>query len=276
MVTRKDYNEIAVRAARSVMLELLRILGEYRDDIAVVGGWVPALLLESAEEKHIGSIDVDIALNHKSIDAPGYNTIRKLLIKRGYKAGDQPFIFFRSVIIEDTPVEVQVDFLAGEYEGTSKSHRTQIVQDLRARKARGCELAFELQNEIIIEGVLPEGGNDSVSVHIAGIVPFIIMKGMAMYDRIKEKDAWDIYYCVKNYPKGIDKLVEDFRPVMSNGLVTEGLKKIAGKFAAIEHFGPVSVAAFEELTDPEERALRQRDAYERIYDLLSKLGIAMD
>jgi predicted nucleotidyltransferase len=207
----KRLNEIAVKAAYSVMLELMRALGEYRN-----------------------------------------------------------------VIIEDIPVEVEVDFLAGEYEGTSKSHRTQIIQDVRARKARGCELAFELHDEILIEGFLPDGGKDSVTVHVAGIVPFIVMKGMAMHDRIKEKDAWDIYYCLKNHRKGIDALVEDFKPLLSNSLVVEGLKKIAGKFASIENFGPVSVAAFEELTDPDEKAFRQRDAYERMHLLLSKLGISAE
>ncbi len=44
-VTRRDYAEDAVAAARSVLIELTRLLGEYRDHIAVIGGWVPELLL---------------------------------------------------------------------------------------------------------------------------------------------------------------------------------------------------------------------------------------
>ncbi|MEA3485401.1 MAG: hypothetical protein U9R03_01695, partial [Candidatus Aerophobetes bacterium] len=36
-------------------------------------------------------------------------------------------------------VDVEVDFLAGEYGGTGKMHRTQKAQDIRARKTRGCE-----------------------------------------------------------------------------------------------------------------------------------------
>ena len=44
MVTKKDYDAMQVEAAHSVMLELVRLLGEYRNDIVVVGGWVPALL----------------------------------------------------------------------------------------------------------------------------------------------------------------------------------------------------------------------------------------
>lgn len=70
-VTKVDYPELAVRAAESVLLELVRILGEYRDHIVVIGGMVPKYLVPSTEERHIGSIDVDLALNHHGFDEPG-------------------------------------------------------------------------------------------------------------------------------------------------------------------------------------------------------------
>ena len=61
-MTKKDYDVLQVDAARSVMLELVRLLAEYRDDIVVVGGWVPALLIPQDRKPHIGSTDVDLAL----------------------------------------------------------------------------------------------------------------------------------------------------------------------------------------------------------------------
>lgn len=96
---------------------------------------------------------------------------------------------------------------------------------------------------------------------------------MALAERIKEKDAWDIYYCLQNYPGGLETLVEEFRPYLKLGLVREGLEKIAKRFASETHIGPKFVADFEELTDADERALLQRDAYERVNYLLEKLGI---
>jgi len=39
-VTFRDYSGDLVEAAHSVLLELVRLLGEYRDDLVVVGGWV--------------------------------------------------------------------------------------------------------------------------------------------------------------------------------------------------------------------------------------------
>jgi len=93
--------------------------------------------------------------------------------------------------------------------------------------------------------------------------------------RIKEKDAWDIYYCVLNYPGGIDALAEEFMPHVRHGLVKEGLQKIAGKFSSEKDFGSRSVVDFEGIDDPEERERIQRDAYERVNVLLKKLGISV-
>jgi hypothetical protein len=39
---RVDYTSEAVEAARSVIIELVHILGEYRDNIVLVGGWMLA------------------------------------------------------------------------------------------------------------------------------------------------------------------------------------------------------------------------------------------
>jgi len=75
--TRTDYSADAVAAARAVMLELVRLLGEYRDEIVIVGGWVPELLLPLARPGHIGSTDVDLALDHRRITEAGYQTIRE-------------------------------------------------------------------------------------------------------------------------------------------------------------------------------------------------------
>ncbi len=275
MVTRKDYTAEAVKAAHSVLIELMHLLGEYRENIVLIGGWVPDILLSNEGEPHVGSIDVDLALDHKKLKDEGYRNIRELLLNRGYEEGVQLFVFERTVDVNGNDVVVEVDFLAGEYEGTGKKHRHQKIEEqgMQPRKARGCDIAFENPKEETIEGELPGGGKDSVKVRVASIVPFFVMKGMAMEDRLKEKDPWDIYYCIKNYPGGVDALVQEFEPHIRHGLVKEGLEKIAKKFASEKHMGPKSVADFEELTDPDERAIRERDAYEQVNYLLEKLGI---
>ncbi len=271
-VTIADYSERAVRAARSVLLELSHILGLYRESFVIVGGWVPELLLTGADRRHTGSTDVDVALNHRSLQEPAYQKMLSILLERGYRRSqEQPFIFFREVSIDGQEITVEVDFLAGEYSGSSKGHRTQTFEELRARKARGSDLVFEMNTEVEVIGELPGGGKDQSLVRVASIPSFLVMKGMAIADRIKEKDAWDIYYCLLHYPGGLESLADSVRPFLFKGLVEEGIWKIAEKFRSPEHFGPVSVADFEELTDPDSRALLQRDAFERVQAFIRAL-----
>ena len=94
------------------MLELVRVLGEYKNDIVLVGGWVPELLFAKAMPRHVGSTDVDLALNHRTLGDAGYQTILNHLERRGYAPGKQPFIFFRKVEVDGQTVTVQVDLLS--------------------------------------------------------------------------------------------------------------------------------------------------------------------
>ena len=84
MVKKSDYNEPEVQACFSVIVEVVTILGEYRDNMVLIGGNVPPLLIPSAKDKHPGSLDVDLALNFKNITSPAYKTIVKTLRSRGY------------------------------------------------------------------------------------------------------------------------------------------------------------------------------------------------
>lgn len=270
MVTRRDYNAEQVEAARSVLLELMLLLGEYRKNLVLVGGWVPEFLITNPRERHVGSTDVDLAVNHAALTEAGYRTIRQLLIDRGYDQDDrQPFIFRRAI----GDLKVEVDLLSGEYGGTGASRRHQKVMDTHLRKARGCDIAFEAPETITLDGELPEGGRDTVDIQIASIETFLCMKGMALDGRLKEKDAWDIYYCLREFPGGMDTLAARLAAMKEHGLVREALLSIRKHFASPEHRGPRHVADFEGIEDPEERDAIQRDAYERVNYVLGRLGM---
>lgn len=180
MVTRRDYTSEAVAAAKSVLIELVHLLGQYRDEIVLVGGWVPELLLGDHVPPHTGSMDIDLALDHKRLQEEGYRTIQELLLGREYRQGAQPFKFIRQIVVSGATFNVEVDLMAGEYEGTSRGRRHQRVQGIHARKASRCDLAFESPTEIRVDGQLPGGRRDSVVVRVASIMPFLVMKGMAL------------------------------------------------------------------------------------------------
>ncbi len=272
--TKSDYTAAAVDAAFSVLIEILDILGEFRNYIAVVGGWVPYLIFQGAAEEPAGTLDVDLAVDFTQIPDDTYATLLRVLSSHGYRQGDQPFRFSKTVAAEDgSPVPVEVDLLAGEYGGTGKGRRHQVAQDIRARKARGADLVFTHCLQVRIEGRLPDGARDTVTLQVADVVAFLVMKGMAIYDRRKLSDSYHIVYCVTHYPGGITALTEAFRPHLGHRLVAEGLAKIRSKFLSPEHVGPVAVADFLEVTDPDERAAVVRDAYERVNALLEQLQI---
>lgn len=276
MVSRSQYGEKEVNACKAVLLELVHLLGEIKDEMVIIGGWTPTFLLPQSNEPHVGSLDIDVALDFSKIPDDTYQTILKAFLKRGYTQDrQQPFRFFRTVKVEGTePMNVEINLMAGEYGGTGKGHRTQKVQDVRARKARGCELAFDAAVTVTIEGKLPDGGKDTASFKVAGIVPFLVMKGMAMYERVKEKDAYDIYYCVEHFPGGIERLAAEFKSFIKNKLVIESLGKIKSKFASVEHIGPKWVADFFEVTEKEDRDIIVRRAYEKVNELLDSLHIS--
>jgi len=275
MVSRSDYGTREVNACKSVLLELIHLLSELKDRIVIIGGWIPTFLFPQSEDAHVGSLDIDIALDFSRIPDSTYQTILKTFLKRGYiQDKEQPFRFFRKVNVEGSElVNVEVNLMAGEYGGTGKGHRTQKIQDVRARKARGCDLAFNSAITVTLEGELPDGGRDKVSFKVASIVPFLVMKGMVLYERMKEKDAYDIFYCVEHYPGGVQKLADEFRPHIKNRLIVEGLRKIKSKFASIDHIGPKWVADFLEISYKEEREIIIRRAYEKIKELLDILRI---
>ncbi|MDI6802751.1 MAG: hypothetical protein QME58_02745 [Bacteroidota bacterium] len=268
----KGYHSRETEAAHRVLIELMQILGEYREKMILIGGWVPYIHFGN---KHIGSLDVDIALDKDTISENVYSTIRKILDHHNYKPDDsQPFIFYREVKMDEgEPIKVEIDFLTAEYGGTAKSHRTQTIQDIKARKARGSDLAFEHPVRLTVTGKMPNGAENTVELRVSGILPFLVMKGMALYDRLKEKDAYDIYFCLTNFQAGLISLADEFRPLTNNKLVIEGLSKIRSKFISIGSLGPIAVADFLGIETGEERTRIIRRSFEMVNEFLDDLKI---
>ena len=275
MIARREHTADTMEACRAVLIELVHLMGEFRDHMVVVGDWVPALLFPEAAEPYGGTLDIDLALDFRQIPDDSYRTILQTLSARGYRQEPvQPFRFSREVrLVGREPVVVEVDLLAGEYERTGPGHRTQPIQDARARKARGCDLVFSAPVQVSLEGELPGGGRDRVTFHVAGIVPWLVMKGMALAARLEEKDAYDIYYCVRFFPGGPIGLAEACRPHLGNTLIREGLEKIRMEFLSPDDAGPKWVAGFMDVQDMEERAITRRRAYEVVTAWLDQLAI---
>ena len=137
-----DYSEGQKKAAHRVLVELVNLFGEYRDDIRIASGWVPDLMFPN--EDHVGSVDVDVLINHLTLKDSGYQTMAKILLKNGYE--EHPEIFFsfiKTVEADGEEYIVDVDILAGMYGGTALKKRSQHVQGVKTLKATGGNFAFE-------------------------------------------------------------------------------------------------------------------------------------
>ena len=80
--TANDFGSRAVKAAHRVLLELTQVLHEYEEHTVIVGGWVLPLLMPHS--RHIGSIGVDLAIDHKAIQGAPFGPTRKLLERSAY------------------------------------------------------------------------------------------------------------------------------------------------------------------------------------------------
>lgn len=128
----------------------------------MAGGWIPDLMIPTIQERHIGSIDVDVALNHRKMTEAGYRMIGEILRQHRYTQDERQPVVFRKIVRGQT---VQVDFLAGEYGGTVKSRRAQNALDMQPRKVRVCDLVFQISPaQVAVEGKLPNGAVDEMTV----------------------------------------------------------------------------------------------------------------
>ena len=112
---RDDYSDRQIEAAHRVLVDLGQVLAKFEDCLVVVGGWVPDLLLADADEPHIGSIDVDLALDASKLNNGRYADILKLLLDtKRYRKGAKDFQLVVTVDLKDDgkPLEVEVEFLA--------------------------------------------------------------------------------------------------------------------------------------------------------------------
>ena len=266
-----DIDPRHVEAARSVIIELWQILASYRKAMVLIGGWVPYLLHQDARPPHTGSIDVDLLLDPRELEGDQYARLLELIERHGYRKGDEPFRFVKEISVgAGQPVSVEVEFLVPR--GSLRRRRGHRVPDFRAIEADGGKLAVRFTESCEVGGVMPSGARNTVEVRVPTPEAFLVMKSHALGGRLKEKDAYDIVFCLRNVPGGADALARALAPHRNEAEVQRALAILSEKFASPEHYGPQAVAAFLDPADADERAFIARDAYERVQSLLRALG----
>ncbi len=266
-----DFSSILTEAAFQVLIEVLYLLKEFENSLILVGGWVPILLLPDASEKHVGTVDVDIAIDGRALSESGSKTIEDILLGNGYLPGGEPGRYIRTIKIKEQEIDVPVDFLVGEH-GFLPDNELFDITGVRPITAPGSDLAFDSYEKIKIEGKLQNGSKYSAEIKSASIVSFLVMKAHVLNVREKSKDAYDIWFCLANHPDGIESIATAFEPHLGRNSVKIAFSIMAEYFSDVKAKGPEMVIEEEGTKDPELREFLRQDAYQRVNDLLMRLN----
>ncbi|WP_312367241.1 nucleotidyl transferase AbiEii/AbiGii toxin family protein [Stenotrophomonas sp.] len=274
-----DYDDRTTAAVKTVLVEIGQILGSFKGKFAVIGGAVPWLLLANTDMPHVGTLDLDLGLDAEALGDGEYATLITSLMGHGYQQHDElrRFQLVRQVPATDGggPIDVIVDFLMPRDADIARN-KPPLIENFAVQRADGADLASHFYEMVAVTGSMPTGGTNRVEIAVCSIPALLAMKGYAIEGRHKQKDAYDIYYCIRNYPGGTAALAEACRPVLERSSGAAGYRMIAGKFDTLESYGPTSVRLFVEETavlgdrTPEQW---QQDAFGQVDAWLRALGL---
>lgn len=270
------YSPSATKASESVLVEVLRILRMYSEFFVLIGGWAPYYILEHFSKplnfQHCGSVDIDLVMDQRLREATKYATIVELLLGRGYRQHVEngniiPYRFDRTVEspIDRRMCDVHLDFI-------TEPPETRLQDGLEAAGIRGCSVVFKHVFNHSIRGLLPGNGEISVEARIADVVGCLTTKGLAMRNRYKEKDAYDIYAVVNYYNEGPEDAASEFRSNIEDPTIKESLQTIHEQFSSPDAEGPYSVASFMYPTDTDLQERARTDAYMQLEKFFKSLS----
>ena len=275
-----DYEDRTTVAVKKVLLEIGQVLGSYQGKFAVIGGAVPWLLLDNPEMPHVGTFDIDLSLHAEALGDGEYARLVDALMGAGYeqRKDRRRFQLVRRVPAGDDgapAIDVLVDFLMPR-DAEIVKNAPPLVADFAVQRADGADLALKFYQLVAIDGPMPDGGTNKVEIAVASIPALLAMKGFAIHGRHKQKDAYDIYYCIRNYPGGAAALAEACKPLMEVKDGTAGFGRIAEKFETVDGYGPTSVRKFVEeshLLGERTAEQWQQDAFGQVDAWLKAMGL---
>lgn len=202
-----------------------------------------------------------------------YRTLQNNLEKARFEQKEPSFRWARDV----DAVTVLVEFLCetdevelgrifrpkGEFTGSR----------LGAFNVRGAHLVRDDFIERDIEGERLDGGGQSrVTVRVANVLPYTVLKIFAFQDRHENKDAYDLVFTLLNHEDGPRSAARAAAasPVAQHPQVIEALGLLEERFRDAGQDGPSAYASFLATPDDEEEKARLRqEAVATVREFLS-------
>jgi hypothetical protein len=254
----REYQEQSISTVKSCCLKVFQALGAFREQIIVIGGLVPALIIDQSQvedkedpvQAHVGTFDVDVGFSLGIVLEEAYDDVVKRLERSGFERDNNN---------EGNPTNhrwmtgkgsagVTVDFQIPEDDETPPPGKLQrLTGKLSAIVTPGLELAFDNSNIIELEGRTPEGDRVVRKINICSPSGLLLLKGLAIGEREKWKDYYDIFYVLRNWAGGDEEvaegMVELFQLDEQNNVKT-CVKNLKRDFKSMDHVGPRNVARF--------------------------------
>ena len=271
--TASDYAPGLAVEARRMCLHVATILGDLLDEIVVVGGLVPYLIVDqdAAPEAHVGTRDLDLGLSIAVLDDKRYREISARLRDRGFEPGRTKDGNVTRQTWELPGQRITIDFLIPcSDEGPSPGKLQNLEGDFAAIVTAALPLAFEDFVSVSIEGTTLADEVAARTVKVCGPAAFVAMKAHAVRLRAKDKDAYDLVYVLKHFSDGtVDDVAARYGTFAEVREAKQALEILRADFASTEHLGSVRAARF---AAGRKDAVLQADAFGYVQAFLERLG----
>jgi hypothetical protein len=249
--TAAGYKSDQVELVRATCLYLATKLGDIMDELVVIGGLVPSLLINQDElpagiDAHVGTMDLDIGLTLALLDEGRYRTLTEHLRRAGFgqDVSEEGNLTRQRWKIEGQ-AKVTVDFLIqpsrpNDYGGKLRD----IEPDFAAVIAPGLHLAFADRQRVTLSGKTIMGELATRDVWVSGPGAYVILKSFAFRLRGENKDAYDLYYLVRNFGTGLDDVASRLRPLLDDPSARQAIDYLKRDFQSHDDIGPRRVAEF--------------------------------
>jgi predicted nucleotidyltransferase len=256
------YSPATGKLVRSASLYIATKLGDLRDEVVIVGGLVPSLIvpldpLPGGRDPHVGTMDVDLGLAVAILDQKRYHVLCERLRQAGFKPdiNDAGKPTNQRWHIEAENRKVIVDFLIPATLESDKGGRLRNFEaGFAAIITPGLELAFEDKRLVTLEGETLRHERASREVWVCEAGAFTVLKALAFEGRGENKDAYDLVYVLQNYGDEIHDVFQRLEPLLSNPSTQRALAILERDFSGLDKVGTMRLAEF--LGDPQDEAIR--------------------
>ena len=202
--TRSDYSPDGLQFVRSTCLDLAICLNDYWDDLVVVGGFVPSLLVtpRADVEAHLGTNDIDIGLALSLVESGRYEDMARRLRTVGYQPdiNDDGQPVHHRWRLDDARAPVTVDFLIeNQDDGIDPGKPFHLSKEFGPIRNDALPAAFLDRIDVEVAGQTPRGEDAKRVVRVCGPAAFVVLKAHALHSRGYPKDAYDLFYMIRNY-----------------------------------------------------------------------------